>query len=95
MCYLCFAFVVHLIPRLFRFFPFVEMVQALKAVIDDYKQRLMAMPLAPKPSFGRNVFRDDGGCEQTVLYVPVFGLWYSHSVPKGHRSNSQSDDVLH
>ena len=44
----------------FLFPPFVEMVQQIEAVIAITKERLMAMPTAPKPSFGRPAFGVDG-----------------------------------
>jgi hypothetical protein len=52
------------------------MVQALKAVIDDYLQRLMAMPWGPKPSFGRKVFGDDGAVIRLfIMYLFLdFGI---------------------
>jgi hypothetical protein len=36
------------------------MAHALQAVIEIYKERLMAMPMAPKHSFGRAAFGVDG-----------------------------------
>jgi hypothetical protein len=51
----------------FVLFLFVEMVQALRAVIDNYKQRLMAMPWAPRHSFGRDVFGADGAVNRLFL----------------------------
>ena len=64
----------------FLFPPFVEMVQALQALIGIYKERLMVIPTAPNPSFGRPAFGVDGAVN-TVLNAPVFGLQCSHSVP--------------
>jgi hypothetical protein len=48
-------------------FRFVEMAQALLAVIANYKQRLMAMPQAPRHSFGRAAFGVDGAVNRLFL----------------------------
>jgi len=51
----------------FLFSPFVEMVQAIQALIGIYKERLMAMPTAPNPSFGRSAFGPDGAVNRLFL----------------------------
>ena len=43
------------------------MVQALQALIGIYKERLMAMPTAPNPSFGRPAFGVDGAVNRLFL----------------------------
>jgi len=51
----------------FLFSPFVEKVQALQALIGNYKERLMAMPTAPNPSFGRPAFGVDGAMNRLFI----------------------------
>ena len=47
----------------FLFSPYV----ALQALIGIYKERLMAMPTAPNPSFGRPAFGVDGAVNRLFL----------------------------
>jgi hypothetical protein len=51
----------------FALFPFVEMVDALKSVIASYKDRRMAMPFAPKHSFGRAALGVNGTVNKLFL----------------------------
>jgi hypothetical protein len=51
----------------FVFSPFVEMVQAIQAVIAVYKERLMVMPNAPDTSYGRAAFGVDGAVNRQFL----------------------------
>jgi len=55
----------------FLFSPFAEMVQALQALIGIYKERLMAMPTAPNPSFGRPAFGVDGAVNRLFLNFDI------------------------
>jgi hypothetical protein len=43
------------------------MVQALQALIGIYKERLMGIPTAPSPSFGRPAFGVDGAVNRLFL----------------------------
>jgi hypothetical protein len=51
----------------FVLFPFVQMAQALQAVLATYNQRLMAMPVAPRYSFRRAAFGIDGAVNRLFL----------------------------
>jgi hypothetical protein len=51
----------------FVLFLFVDMDQALLAVIANYKERLMALPGAPRHSFGRATFGVDGAVNRLFL----------------------------
>jgi len=52
----------------FVFSPFVEMVQAIQAVIAICKERLMAMATAPDTSYGRAAFGVDGAVNRRFLW---------------------------
>jgi len=51
----------------FLFSTFVEMVQAIQALIGNYKERLMAMPTAANTSLGRPAFGVDGAVNRLFL----------------------------
>jgi hypothetical protein len=48
-------------------FEFVDMVEAVKGVIESYKERLMTMPFAPKSNFGCAVLGVDGAVNKPFL----------------------------
>jgi len=56
----------------FPFSPFVEMVQALQVLMGIYKERLMAMPTAPIPSFGRSAFGVDSAVNRLFLTLEYY-----------------------
>jgi hypothetical protein len=58
----------------FFLFSFIEMAQALLAVIANYKQRLMGMPQAPRHSFGRAAFGVDGAVNRLFLKYKFLDL---------------------
>ena len=65
--------------------PFVEMAQAIQAVIGIYKERLMAMPTAPSTSFGRPAFGVDGAVNRQFL-MHLF-LYFDTAIQSNQFSN--------
>jgi len=48
------------------------MVQALQVLMGIYKERLMAMPTAPIPSFGRSAFGVDSAVNRLFLTLEYY-----------------------